>query len=65
MNEFSIKDGLMKLVELKMMQISLSFTAFYSFKIKNQRFGKTVVQLFYCCNSEKNYDVLKSKSLCI
>ena len=27
MNEFSIKDGLMKLVELKMMQISLSFTA--------------------------------------
>ena len=27
MNKFSIKDGLMKLVELKMMQISLSFTA--------------------------------------
>ena len=37
---------------------------FYNFllKLKNQRSGSKTVQLFYCCNSERNYNVLKSKS---
>ena len=37
---------------------------FYNFllKLKNQRSGSKTVQLFYCCNSERNHNVLKSKS---